>query len=64
MPTTTAENTENTMQDSEEADEKYGDEQPTLIAERKAQRRYFRHFLAHPDPRDPDFPGYPDDEDD
>jgi hypothetical protein len=44
--------------------ESFEDERPTLLAERQAERRYHRALLAHPDPRDPDFPGYPDEDED
>jgi len=32
-----------------------------LKAEARAERRYHRQFLAHPDPRDPDYPDDPED---
>jgi hypothetical protein len=34
-----------------------------LIAESKAMKRYQRQLAAHPDPRDPDYPGDLDEED-
>lgn len=35
-----------------------------LILERQALRRYRSQLSYHPDPRDPDFPGYEDDDED
>jgi len=35
------------------------DELDDLRAERDAQRAYQRQLLNHPDPRDPDHPGFP-----
>ena len=33
-----------------------------LRQERANARRYHRQFMAHPDPRDPDFPEIPEEE--
>lgn len=33
------------------------DTRSELLAERKAERRYSAALAAHPDPRDPDYPG-------
>jgi hypothetical protein len=32
------------------------DDVADLLAERNAQRAYQRQLMAHPDPRDPDYP--------
>lgn len=34
-----------------------------LIAQVRWERQRNAHRIAHPDPRDPDYPGDPDDED-
>lgn len=34
------------------------DTRAELLAERNASRRYFNACMAHPDPRDPDWPGH------
>ena len=41
------------MTDSEYEDPEYEE----LKAEARAERRYHQQFCAHPDPRDPDYPG-------
>ena len=38
-------------------------ERSELLADRKAERRYLSQLARHPDPRDPDYPG-PDEADD
>ena len=35
-----------------------------LRAQQRAERRGFRQLIAHPDPRDPDYPDTDDDESD
>jgi len=40
------------------------DDMDDLRAERDANRAYQRQLLAHPDPRDPDHPGLPGEDDD
>lgn len=35
------------------------DDVADLLAERQAQRAYQRQLIDHPDPRDPDHPGLP-----
>lgn len=35
------------------------DDAAELLQEREAQRYYQRQLLNHPDPRDPDHPGFP-----
>ena len=39
-------------------------ERSELLAERKSERRYLSQLSRHPDPRDPDYPGPDEDEDD
>lgn len=38
-------------------DDAYDDTRADLIQERNADRRYRAALAAHPDPRDPDYPG-------
>ena len=45
-------------------DDNYYDEIISLAAQDRAFRKYRRMCIAHPDPRDPDFPGYEDEDDD
>lgn len=42
----------------------YCDERISLAAQDRVVRKYRRACLAHPDPRDPDFPGYEDEDED
>lgn len=38
-------------------DPEYDDTRNELLQERNRERRYRRELAAHPDPRDPDYPG-------
>ena len=41
----------------------YDDDAADLLAERNARRAYQRQLMAHPDPRDPDYPELDEGED-